>query len=150
MTSDKTPGMPPGEPRESLLKYFAEVWPAGQRIASVKPTEWSAERDLEDDDEEDDAVVAQPRAVPTPPSVRPACLILKLVDMIARTGEVKGVKLTDLTVLNHQTLEPTRIIVIRATTSQWEWFTKRSVYYSGQWTIIKQDRTHVEAVQVVG
>jgi hypothetical protein len=52
MTSDKTPGMPPGEPRESLLKYFAEVWPAGQRIASVKPTEWSAERDREDDDEE--------------------------------------------------------------------------------------------------
>jgi hypothetical protein len=148
--SSPVPGQPPGEPRESLLKYFAEVWPAGQRISSVKPTEWSAERDRENDEDDDVVAVAQPQAVPTLPSVRAVCLILNLVDQIARSGEVKGLTLTDLTVPNHRTLEPTRMIVIRATTSRWEWFTKRSAYYSGRWTIIKQDRTHVEAVQIVG
>lgn len=47
------PGQPPGEMREGILRYFREVWPAGQRIESVKPTGWSAERDREDDDDDE-------------------------------------------------------------------------------------------------
>ena len=66
------PELPPGLARESLLRYFREVWPRGQRIASVKPTEWSAERDREDDDERDNGSVAEaPRKLPRPgPGVR--------------------------------------------------------------------------------
>jgi hypothetical protein len=52
------PALPPGKPREELLRYFAESWPRGQRIASVKYKDWTPEvdrqREREEADEDDD------------------------------------------------------------------------------------------------
>jgi hypothetical protein len=75
MSQTPTPGpaLPPGKPREELLRYFQECWPRGQRIASVKYKDWTPEVDRqreredadEDDDERGDGSVAEaPRRLP--------------------------------------------------------------------------------------
>jgi hypothetical protein len=56
--STPSPSLPPGKSREELLRYFAECWPSGQRIASVKYKDWTPEvdrrREREEADEDDD------------------------------------------------------------------------------------------------
>jgi hypothetical protein len=47
------PALPPGKPREELLRYFRETWPKGMTVTSIKRTEWTPEADKEDDDDDD-------------------------------------------------------------------------------------------------
>jgi hypothetical protein len=49
----KIPGIPPGEPREAFLKYLAGRYP-GVRSGFDKSEPWSAERDKEDADDDDE------------------------------------------------------------------------------------------------
>jgi hypothetical protein len=65
-TPNPVPGMPPGKPREELLNYF-KGWPKGTRISDVRPTEWSAERDREDDADHDDGSAPAKRRKPASP-----------------------------------------------------------------------------------
>jgi hypothetical protein len=51
-TPTPVPGRPPGHAREALLAYFKD-WPKGMTVTSIKQTEWSPERDREDDDNDD-------------------------------------------------------------------------------------------------
>jgi hypothetical protein len=127
--STPAPSLPPGKPREELLKYFAEVWPRGQRIASVKYKDWTPEVDRErereereeDDDERDNGSVAEaPRKLPRQgPGV-----------------EFREVVSTDKTA---------SVLVAEMTARKWR---ETHDQLPGTWVIIKKNNHRVTAVQL--
>jgi hypothetical protein len=52
-TPGQNPGLPPGGPREAVIKALAERYPDPPSKFDP-PTDWSAKRDREDDEDEDD------------------------------------------------------------------------------------------------
>jgi hypothetical protein len=126
--STPAPALPPGKGRESVLKYFAEVWPRGQRIASVKCTDWTPEVDrqrereeADDDDERDNGSVTEaPRRLP-------------------RQGP--GVEFREVT----STDKTQSVLVAEMSARKWR---ETHGQLPGTWVVVKENCRNVTAVQL--
>jgi len=75
--------------------------------------------------------------------------VASLVRLIANAGKCRGLTLTELELPISCGGQPVHAVVIDATKRQWNWFI-RSPYLAPEWTIVKQDRNHTQAVKIVG
>jgi hypothetical protein len=155
-TPSPVPGLPPGQPREELLKALAKRF-RGKKDKFMKPTDWSAKRDKEDDDDRDDGSTAtvsrseayeeDVRAAVSKFESRPESAVMRLLRFAERDGKLRGMTIKEIAVPSPLGGHPFRMVTIDATQNMWQWFVG-SMYFDGEWTIIKQDRGRTQAIQV--